>query len=118
MPYIPVVTELLLAKAAIAIKGLLMAKGAAATAGAHFVAQQAGQQALQALVAGITQYHLAVVPALKAAVVTGATVLTIGGVAYTVAEATSYIIAKMRGEGYTDAEIRKYFRDNYDLDVL
>ncbi|MDF5756201.1 hypothetical protein [Spongiactinospora sp. TRM90649] len=112
MPYIPGV-EILLFKGFAALKALLAAKGAVATTVAH----QAGSTAIQALGSNLFgQSAMSLLPALSNAVAQGAAVLVIGGATYTVAEVAAYVIAQMRGEGYSDAQIRTYLQENYNIE--
>lgn len=109
--------EILIAKGAIALKGLLAAKGAALAHGGHFVAQQAGQEGLKYLVTALFgSSHAPLLTALAGAAKTGSAVLVVGGSTYTVAEVVAYIAAEMKGQGYSKKEIKKYFRKNYGIE--
>ncbi|RAY11780.1 hypothetical protein DPM19_27740 [Actinomadura craniellae] len=117
MVYIPVLTEALLVKGAVALKALLAAKGAAVSYGGHVVAQQAGGQALHALAQGLFGQHaVGLLPALSNALQVGAATLVLGGVTYTVAEVAAYIIMSLREEGYSDAEIRRFLLEQYGIE--
>ncbi|MBT2507662.1 hypothetical protein J7I98_17565 [Streptomyces sp. ISL-98] len=118
-------TEILITKGLIALKAALAAKGAAATAIAH----QAGTHALSTAVSSTLYTPLgasasyaathtvgaSLAHALAQGATAGAGALMAGGTIYTVAEVVGYMINEMREDGYSDAEIRKYFLDTYDI---
>ncbi|MGW6060330.1 hypothetical protein [Streptomyces sp. NPDC055189] len=117
--------EILLAKGVIALKAALAAKGAAATAIVH----QAGTHALSTAVSstlytplGATASYAAhhtigasLAHALAQGASAGAGALVVGGTLYTVGEVVGYMINEMKEDGYSDDEIREYFRKTYDL---
>jgi len=90
MPYVP-------GMEVVVVKGVLAIKGALASAGGHVVAQQAGQEAIKAGVAGIAKGGLAY--GAKTAAASGAGTLMTGGAMATAAEVADKAMAKKKKKG-------------------